>query len=303
MRDAVQNTNQPASKTRMILMWIILVGNVIFWSAFWIWRQRGRAPAMDSEPLLFHVIFWILAGGFFLVVSMGSYLLCVFTACLTFDFTRPAWSVVKGKLFVANILVPLGASLGVGFGLSAFLTPVLKATGLDAGMANILPVLGAVMLFQIAQMWVLIWAPLEKRLIERRLLAQGITAAQLQTGFFVRLSNPASGMLKRFGVIEEDMGALWVGPDLLIYWGDGESFSLTRDQVIQIERKADARSTTVLAGIAHVILHVNCLGAAQRRIRLHTEGHLTMGQKRQAMNRLADAIIRWHSSAVVALPI
>ena len=299
----MQNTNQPPSKTRMILMWILLVGNLIFWAAFWIWRERGRVPATGSEPHLFDIILLILIGGFFLVVSVGSYILCVFTACLTFDFTRPVWSVVKAKLFVANILVPLTAGLGVGFGLSAFLTPVLKTAGLEAGMANILPVLGAVMLLQIAQMWVLIWAPLEKRLIERRLLAQGITAAQLQTGVFVGISNPASGMLKRFGAIEEDMGVLWVSPNQLIYWGDGESFSLTRDQIVQIERKADARSTTVLAGIAHVILHVNGVGATQRQIRLHTEAHLTMGRKKQAMNRLADAIIRWHSSAAVALPI
>src|SRR5207237_5303748 len=141
----------------------------------------------------------------------------------------------------ANILVPVAAGLGVGFGFSTFLTPVLRRSGMEIGMANMVPVMGAVMLFQIAQMWILIWAPLEKRLIERRLLAQGITAAQLQTGIFVGISNPASGILKRFGAIEEDLGVLWVSPDQLIYWGDGERFSLTRDQVVQIERKADAR--------------------------------------------------------------
>jgi len=153
-------------------MWILLVGNVIFWSAFWIWRERGRVPAVNYEPQLFQVILWILVGWFFLVVGAASYILCVFTACLTFDFKRRVWSVVKRKLFVANILVPLAASLGVGFGLSAFLTPVLKAEGMETGMASVMPVMGAVMLLQIAQMWVLIWAPLEKRLIERRLLAR-----------------------------------------------------------------------------------------------------------------------------------
>jgi len=286
----------------MILTWIVLVGNVIFWSTFWIWHERGSAPTVDSTPRLIHVGFLILVGRCFLVVGLASYFLCVYTVCLTFDFTRPVWNLVKIKLFVANIFIPLAASLGVGFVLSAYLSPVLVAAGMDAGMANFLPVMGCVVLFQITQMWVLIWAPLEGRLIRKRLLAQGVTTPQLQTGVLVGLSNPASGMLKRFGAIEEDLGVLWVGPDQLVYWGDGERFSLARDQVLQIERKADPRSTTMLAGIAHVTLHVDGVGAAERQIRLHTEGLFTMGQKRQAMNRLADAILRWHSSPAVALP-
>jgi len=259
-------------------------------------------PAVDSEPQVFRGIFFTLVSYLFLGLGVAGYVLCVFTACLTFDFTRPVWSFVKKKLYVANIFVPLAASLGVGFGWAPFLSPVLKAAGLEAGMANVLPVVGVVMLFQVAQMWILIWAPLEKRLIEKRLLARGISASQMRTGVLVGLSNPASGMLKRFGAIEEDMGMLWVGPDQLTYWGDGENFSLTRDQVVQIERKADARSTTMLAGIAHVVLHVNGVGDTQRQVRLHTEGLLTMGQKRQAMDRLADAIIRWHSSTPPSVP-
>src|SRR6266481_6343077 len=122
----MQNPHQPPSKIRRILMWTLLVGNLIFWTVFWIWRERGRVPATSSEPHLLDVVLFVLIGGFFLVVGVGSYILCVFTVCLTFDFTRPIWSVVKAKLFLANILVPVAAGLGVGFGFSAFLTPVLR---------------------------------------------------------------------------------------------------------------------------------------------------------------------------------
>ncbi len=285
----------------MFLVWGLLIGNLVFWSAFWVWRERGRASTTESGPDFFHVIFFVLLGGFFLMVALAGYILCVFTTCLTFDLSRPVWNVVKRKLFIANILVSLAASLGIGFVLSAFLTPALTAIGLDAGMANMLPVMGSVMLFQVAQLWILIWAPLEKRLIERRLFVQGITADQVRGGICVGLSNPASGMLKRFGAIEEDMGVLWLSQEQLIFRGDNSAFSLTRDQITQIERRADARSTTMLAGIAHVILHTSAAAPSEREIRLHTEGHLTMGRKRDAMNRLGDAITMWHSKAPVPL--
>jgi hypothetical protein len=91
------------------------------------------------------------------------------------------------------------------------------------------------------------------------------------------------------------MGALWVGPEQLIYWGDGEQFSIPRGQIVEIERKADNRSTTMLAGIAHVILHVRLPDGSVRQIRLHVEGLATMGQKRRTMDALADAISHWYA--------
>ena len=104
-------------------------------------------------------------------------------------------------------------------------------------------------------------------------------------------------MAKRFAAIEEDMGALWVVPDLLMYRGDSEQFDLTREQLVQMERKADTRSTSVLGGIAHVILHARLPDNSIRQIRLHTEGHWTMGGKRKAMDALAEAIARWQAGS------
>jgi hypothetical protein len=112
------------------------------------------------------------------------------------------------------------------------------------------------------------------------------------------LSNPQSGIAKRFGSIEEDMGALWVAPDRLAFRGDVEQFDLTRDQIAQIERRADKGSTTMLAGIAHVVLHVRLPIGTVRQIRLHVEGLWTMGQKRRAMDTLAEAIDRWYAGGV-----
>jgi hypothetical protein len=160
-------------------------------------------------------------------------------------------------------------------------------------------VMAMVFVLQIAQMWILIWGPLEKRFIVKRMAALGITPQQLAGAFLVGLSNPQRSSFKKFGTVEEDVGALWVGPEQLIYYGDGEQFGLTRSHIMQIERKADSGSTSMLGGIAHVVLHVTQSNGSLRQIRLHNEGPLTMGQKRVAMEQLAEAILQWHGNPAI----
>jgi hypothetical protein len=293
----MEQTNRPVSRVKVVRTWLLLVGAIFFWLVFWVWHYQGRLPTEESAPDLAQFIFGLFVGIFFLGVGMVSYLIAVFTNCLTFDLSKPAWGRVKTKKYVANIFVTVLLGLGMGFVLSAFLTPVLILLGINSGLAIMLPVMGMVGLLQVIQLWVLMWTPLEKRFITSRLVAQGISDAQLQTGIPVGLSNPASGTLKRFGAIEEDMGELWVGPDQLVYRGDSEQLTITRDQLTRMERKEDTRSTTMLSGMAHVVLHIRQGDGSERLIRLHTEGLWTMGQKRRAMDRLADLIAKWHSGA------
>jgi hypothetical protein len=278
-------------------MWLLMVGVIVFWVVFWMWRNHARMPAEEPAGVIVHSVFSLFVGGFFLMASVVSYLAVIFSGCFTFSYKHPVWQAAKTKQFFVNIIVIVLLALGAGFMLAAFLGPVLTLLGLDAGLANLLPVMLMIGGVQIVQLWVLIWSPLEKRIITQRLAALGITPAQLQSAALVGLSNPASGLVKRFAAIEEDMGALWVGPDLLIYRGDNEQFDITREQLVQMERRADNRSTTVLGGITHVILHVKLPDGSIRQIRLHTEGHWTMGQKRKAMDALADAIARWHGGS------
>ena len=260
-------------------------------------EDESGAPPVNS---LFHAIFYLVLGVFTLGCSVAAYFLLWFTCCFTFDYSHPVWNSVKAKKYLFNIFIAVGMSLGIGFILTAFLSPVLTSMGLPPAQAGILPVLGVIIAFQLMQLWVLIWSPMEKRMIIKRLGAMGITPAQLQGAMFIGISNPASGMLKRFGSIEEDMGALWVSPDRLAFRGDVEQFDLTRDQIEEIERRADNRSSTVLAGIAHVVLHVRLPDGSIRQMRLHVEGQGTMGGKRRAMDTLAGAIDRWQHGVVNA---
>jgi hypothetical protein len=289
--------NKPPSKLRIVLTWLLMVGVILFWVVFWLWWNRNRMPAEESAEgpagAIAHSVFSLFAGGFFLLLGAAAYLMVIFTGCLTFNYQRPVWRAVKTKLYFANIVVIVLLALGMGFICAAFLAPVLMMLGLDAGMAHLVPVMLMIGAVQVVFLWVLIWSPLERRIIQKRLAALGVSPAQLQGAALVGLSNPASGFAKRFGMIEEDVGALWVGPEQLIYWGDGEQFGITREQLAQMERKADQRSTSMLGGIAHIILHVELPDGSIRQIRLHTEGHSTMGRKRKAMDALAKAIERW----------
>ena len=281
-------------------MWLLMVTAIVVLAGLAFWWTHRPTPALETaeEPsgIVVRSIFFLVVGGFFLVGGAVAYLAIIFTGCFTFDYRQPVWDSVKTKQFLANIVVIVAVALGLGFALAAFLAPVLTALRLNAGMANLLPVMAMVVGVQIVQLWVLIWSPVERHIITKRLAAQGITPEQLQSATLVGLSNPASGLVKRFAAIEEDMGALWIGPDLLMYRGDREQFDLTRQQLAQMERKADTRSTTVLGGIAHVILHVRLPDGSLRPIRLHTEGHWTMGGKRRAMDALAEAIAGWQGA-------
>jgi len=276
-------------------MWLVFVGITVGWIAFLLSRHRDTPVSTQPAPDLIRTIITLIVGGFFFAVGVGCYCILLATNCFTFNFQRPVWSGVKGKLYLANVAVGTGIALGLGFGVTPLLSPVLAAVGLSGQMAFLVPVMAMVVILQIVRVFVLIWAPLEKRLIAKRLQARGITPAQLQTALLVGISNPLRSSFKKLTQVEEDIGALWVGPEQLVYWGDTEQLAITRDQLTQIERKADAGGTTMLGGVTHLILHVSQPDGSERQLRFHTEGYWTMGGKGRAMDELEQKVVEWHT--------
>jgi hypothetical protein len=278
-----------------------MIALIIGIAAFFVWRNSrgmsGEAP--ETAPSLFHSVFLFILGVFGLGFGIVAYLITVATCCFTFNFQRRVWESLRAKIFLANIFVPLISGLGLGGIISAVLSPTLAARGIS----DFLPFIGTIVLFQIAQLWVLIWAPLERRVIEKRLAALGISEQQIQNGFLVGLSDPTAGYRQRMGTIETDMGVLWIGPEQLVFLGDAEQFKLSRYQILTIEQRMDPRGNSALGGIAHVILHVQMPNGAQRPIRLHTEAQWTLGHSRRAMNDLAQRVATWHSAVAVPPPI
>jgi hypothetical protein len=245
------------------------------------------------------MILLLLIGAVCLGAGVATYFLMLITGCFTCDFTRPFWKAAKVKIFAANLIVFTGLVVGIGLIATAFLGSFLQGAGPSGSTSQLLVFCGVIVALQAFQVWIVIWAPVEKRLVIKRLMAQGLTREQLQSGLLIGLSNPASGFSKRFSAIEEDMGVLWIGQNELVYRGDDDHFAISRSDLIQVERRADTRSTTMLAGIVHIILHFRIPDGSIRQVRLHIEGVLTMGQKRKAMDWLAQAIESWRATAPV----
>ena len=298
----MQTTKRPVSKVRMALTWLIFVGITVGWIAFLIWRRQNSPAPAETPPPFATAIISLFAGGFFFVAGAASYAILLATNCFTFNFNAPVWIGFKAKVYFANIVVLTGFALGIGFGITPLVSPLLMGFGVSAQMAFFVPVMAMVVVLQIVRVFVLIWSPVETRLITRRLLARGLTPAQLQTAFPVGISNPLNSSFKKMSRVEEDIGALWVGPEQLVYYGDSGDFAVTREQLSQIERKADSGGTTLLGGVTHVNLHIRQADGSDRQIRFHTEGHWTMGAKGRAMNDLEERIVQWHSAGIPQVP-
>jgi hypothetical protein len=301
----MQQTTKPVSKLKVALLWAILIGNLIFWIGFWTWRHRNDpTPPPDAEAgsEIFRSIGMFIVGAFFLAAGIVSYCIIIATTCFTFNFAKPVFAAYKGKQYLAKIIVPTLIALGVGFILSVFLDPLLRSLGLKGQLTFLLPLFIALIPLQIAQMWISIWVPVIKKLIAKRLGARGILPAQLQSAILMGISDPTKSSFKKMTLIEDDIGALWIAGNQIIYWGDTDQFAITREQLLQLERRADAGSTAMLAGTAHVILHVQQPDGSVRQIRLHAEGHWTLGRNRKATDELAAAITAWHGTAQAAVP-
>jgi len=293
--------NPGEAKWKIAVGWAVVVGVTVI-SVVVFFNLQGR-PGTDGDlpersgPTWLQSLILLGLGGFGMLAASVAYLVVIQTQCFTFNFQRLVWSSAKDKIYIANILVPAIFMIGVGLLLAAFLTPLLERQGLSKDAAWLTPIIGSLVVLQLALVWVNLWAPLEKRLITRRLAAQGITPEQMQFGSFVGLSDPTRSSLKKFTAIEEDVGMLWIEPERLVYFGDKEQFSLTPEQVLAAERKVDAASTTALSGTAHLILRVRQPDGAERQIRLHTSGVWTLGRKRTAMDSLAKRINEWLAAA------
>jgi hypothetical protein len=292
MAQTSQNVT-PISKLKVAFEWLFLVGNVVFWLVLYIWLAQGRGLDRDASPNLLRAITMLLAGGFLLAAGVGSYLVVVFSNCFTLDFTLPVWERLRMKIYIASVFVPLLTALGAGIATSALVSPVLMWLGLVPAMANLLPVLVMMALAVMAQLWLAPWGPLERRLITRRLLAQGVAPEKIERAVLVGISKPLSGHRRQAYLAEEDVGAIWIAPGELSYFGDGEQFSLTPEQVVHMERRGEAGTKTSLGETGFVILTTKRADGTERRIQFHMEGLWSIDQKRRLMNDLGDRILAW----------
>ncbi len=256
---------------------------------------RDTQPVAPVDPRTAFVLRAIL-GVFSLAAGVGAYALTILTDCFTFEFRRPAWAKLRPRLVAANIIVPLPVMLGVGLLLSLPLGPFLLRAGLSQPMSVLAPILGVYVVLQLVFVWLDIWQPITVRFARKRLAALGIAPDVLRRGTPIGISNPARSSATKFGLIEEDVGVLWVEPGHVVYQGDTDQFSLAPGQLLKVERIVDRAAVSALFGAVHVVITLVGPDAVQRRIRLHTEGDWTLTAKARALDRLAERLSAWYGS-------
>jgi len=74
-----------------------------------------------------------------------------------------------------------------------------------------------------------------------------------------------------------------------------DEFRVRREQLLSIERVANAGSVSAYFGNVNIILTLACEGAAPRRLRLHPESSWTMTGTARASDRLANELEQWKS--------
>ncbi len=130
--------------------------------------------AQEEPPVLMASFFWLVLGILFCGAGIFAYVVILVTNAFTFNFSKPFWGSLKLKLWFFNIVVLVLPAIGLGFVGRAFLGPVLIGLGLPPPLPDVVPVVGSLLLVQVALMWLNLWAPVEKSCVRRRLGGYGV---------------------------------------------------------------------------------------------------------------------------------
>jgi hypothetical protein len=253
-----------------------------------------RAEPMPGQSKAVEVVGGVILGIFFLMLAGSFYLVATLTRCLTFDFRAPVWRKFRWRFVIANLIFQTFVFMAFAFFLSSVASVALAVAG-RSGPSSLIGIgLAVLVVFPLLHA-VNVWVPLERSLTARILAARGVSPDEIARATPVGLSDPALRSWKK-GLIEDDIGALWLGTSALIYRGDAESLYIPREQIIAIERDVDPSNTATVAGAAHPVV-VWTSDAGVKRWRVHVEGQwLTFGVAGR-LDLLADRIEKWRSGA------
>jgi hypothetical protein len=258
--------------------------------------RPGRVPEADA-PDVPSVVGAVVAGAAFGGAGVAVYGLTLATRCFTFRFDRPFFRGYRFKGWVLKVVIELFLSCGFSFLCSPTLVAVLYGT--IPGRALTLVSLGIP--FLVAQFlfaWLATMGPVERSLIVRRMVALGLGPDRSPGGVPVGVSDPAKSSLKKFPLVEEDLGMLWFSPTHLSFRGDTTMWDFAREDVLDVERKADAGATSSYFGAVHVVLRVRQADGGERRVRLHPEGAWTQTGTARALEALATRLNLWRSTGI-----
>jgi len=264
------------------------------WSPPWAWGHPRPLASTIAFSIMLAILSFVM-----LVVGAALYAIVLVTRLFIFDFGRPVWEGFKNRWFLANILVPLPTLFGLSGLVAAIGTPVLVGLGVGQHTAFLASIFIPLILLQLFTAWLRIWIPIKSRLARARLRALGVEPARMDRGILLGISDPSRTSLAK-GLIEDDIGMIWIMPDELVYEGDNDEFRVRRDQLLSMERVADAGSVSAYFGNVSVILTLACEGAGPRRLRLHPETSWTWTGTARDSDRLANELEQWKNGLVEA---
>ncbi|HTL31279.1 MAG TPA: hypothetical protein VL282_18750 [Tepidisphaeraceae bacterium] len=271
----------------IVVFLIVLVGC----AGLGLWL-RPPAQSVTATPDIFQSIAIIFIGVVLAFLGAALYGLTLLTHGFIFRFDRPIFRGLGAKLWLLNLIVGLLLASGFSFVVAPSLSTVLSRffpTQIAAIAGFFIPFFAA----QLFCIWFQIWAPLERSIITRRVLGLGILPEEVSRGVPIGISDPSKNSFKKMTLIEEDIGMLWFNPNELVYRGDSIAYNFRPLQVLAVERRADAGSTSSYFGAVHVILHYRGEDGQDYRVRFHTEGDWTLTAKARALNALADRLNSW----------
>ena len=239
------------------------------------------------------IILFMAMGLFFSFIGILSYAAVIVTNCFTFKYDKPVW--LKGftlRLRLVNIAVPLFLLLGIGSMATVLFGTILTMMGVPLKAAVLVPFFCVLVPGQFLLAWFNIWAPMEKTLIRKRLSAIGVSPERMREGFYTGISDPAVSSFAK-GLIEDDVGMMWLDADAIVYQGDARRLEIKRGQLLRVERTVDKGSMAAYAGAVHVILIWQGEKGVQIRTRIHVMNCFTLSGIARSLDKLADDLKSW----------
>lgn len=301
---------KPVSAAQSIGVWVVLalisIGS--FFLAFTLMSGGGRPPAPDQPAgqtsLSCMAVLVLMLSIISLLMAAAGYATVLATSCLTFTFTKPVWnSGLKARLYIANIIVSTLLLLGIGGAAAGVAGPLLGvATGgkLPMNVALMIPFLALFIPGQLLVAWSNIWKPLVCGLIRKRLLSEGLSPDEMESGMYAGISDPSKSSMKKFSLIEDDLGMLWLIDGTIRYKGDSQAFEIDRSQVTAVERTVDKGSIAAYAGAVHIIIRWRDGVGQDRMVRLHLEDYWTLSSLARKLDGLGTALEQWQRGNVPA---
>ena len=264
-------------------------------ASIWFGLSLRDRPLAAAAPSPVGAIFLFALGVTIFAVGAGLWGVGVGTAAMTFNFGKPFFAGFRHRLWVFNFVVGMLVQTGVAL-VSAPVTIPLLMRVLPSHVAVPAGILGPFVVAQLLSVWLCMWAPLPRVAIGRRLRARGLPPEYLALGRRVGTSDPGRNSFRRFGLVEDDWGMLWIGPDRLVYWGDVAAWELPHGRLTAVERKADAGSSAAYFGAVHVILHFTDETGMSHRLRLHPMDGWTMTALARELDIIGARLTAWHQT-------